>query len=423
MEKFKIGLRAQDFHDGYRDVVTYTPRDVYLRNTLLIGKAATLSMHLRGIGYISNYEYLIMMAAELGINSIELETVLSELEEVKFARVVKEGSSIKRVEITVPELRSGYEELAERWKNLKPSELEIATLETVDKVIHIPLNLEDIQKEIGFSPTDFELVTDLGINGKLLDIVETPNGKMLFSPLTVEENPKPLIELVQNYPSEEVSKALAEVHNFQGIYLGEGSHISNQILTEAARTGVLAPADVIAGADSKTFWFIPAGGLKEEEKIVLDKARAILACVRYGQQFASGTKIIYPKKLLHALADRKRLAYHPFARDQYGILVTRNIGSVHKGKTPRGLTGYEFRLNETPENMKALAIAIDYLETGESPTVKLDLDAQEILVEPASYISPIRSRAKVAREGKASPVTRRKIVEEMSKIVRGVYRG
>jgi len=422
MEKFKIGLRAQDFHDGYRDVATYTPRDVYLRNTLIIGKAAALAMHLRGIGYISNYDHLVMMAAELGINSIELETVLRELEEVQFVRVVKEGFKVKRVEITVPELRPGYEELAERWNNLNPSELEQATLETVDKVISIPSLSEKICEELGISEQDMELITDLGTNGKLLDMVETQQGKMLFSPVSVEEDPKPLLELVQRFPVEEVAKSMEHIHKSQGLYLGDTKHKTDQVLTEASRTGILAPAEVIAGSDQKTFWFAPYGGLKSEERIVLDKARAILACVRYGQRFAVGTKIRDPQRLLRSLAERGRLDYHPFARDQYGILVSRAIGFVVKGRTPSGLTGYEFRLHVTPENSKALAIAIDLLETGEAPTVKLDLNAKDILVEPTSYVSPIRARARVSREGKASPYTRRKIVEELSKIARGVYR-
>ena len=421
VDKFRIGLRTQDFSDGYRDVSVYTPRDVHLHNTILVGKAASLAVHLRGLGYINDYQQLLMMAAELGINSIELPSVLRELEEIEFVRIVRRGAAIHRIEIGVPELRAGYEELADRWNDLGPSEIERATIDVVDRVITVPQLADELIDQFGLSADDFAVVSDLAANGNLIQMIDTVDGKMVYSPLAIEEDPRPMIELVKRFEADKIGQAFAQVREEQGLYVDDSQLKSDQVLSEVVQAGVLAPVEVTAGTDRRMFVFTPRGGLKPEDKVVLDKARAILACVRYGQHFAKGTKIRMPSRLLRVLQSRGSLDYHPFARDQYGVLVTKGIGFVEEGKTPTGLTGFQFHLHETPDNKKALQMAIELLETGEAPSTTVDLDAREILASPGSYVTPIRARARVAREGSTSPAVRRTIIDEMSKIARGMF--
>jgi hypothetical protein len=83
MDSITIALRAQDFHEGLRHVGTFGPKDVYYSKTLIIGKAATLAMHLRGLLYINDFMQLQYAASSLGIGQ-ELPLVLHELEEVDF---------------------------------------------------------------------------------------------------------------------------------------------------------------------------------------------------------------------------------------------------------------------------------------------------------------------------------------------------
>jgi hypothetical protein len=64
-----ISLRAQDFHEGLRDVKRFGPMERDLGNTLLIGKAATLASHLKGLLQVEDHTSLIYLAAELGISS------------------------------------------------------------------------------------------------------------------------------------------------------------------------------------------------------------------------------------------------------------------------------------------------------------------------------------------------------------------
>jgi hypothetical protein len=84
MDSLIIGLRSQDIHESLKNTAAFGPKEVHYKKTLLIGKAAALAMHLRGLLYIKDYVQLEYAAASLGISSIELPTVLHELEEIDF---------------------------------------------------------------------------------------------------------------------------------------------------------------------------------------------------------------------------------------------------------------------------------------------------------------------------------------------------
>src|SRR5438477_2013076 len=99
MNSLLIGLRAQDFHESLKTTAAFGPKEVYYEKTLLIGKAATLAMHLRGLIYTTDYDQLKFAAASLGIGSLELPSVLHELEEVNFVSVVRDGDTFRRLEI------------------------------------------------------------------------------------------------------------------------------------------------------------------------------------------------------------------------------------------------------------------------------------------------------------------------------------
>ena len=58
MDSLIMGLRAQDFHESLKNTATFGPKEVHYKNALLIGKAATLAMHLRGLLYVHDHRLL-----------------------------------------------------------------------------------------------------------------------------------------------------------------------------------------------------------------------------------------------------------------------------------------------------------------------------------------------------------------------------
>jgi len=196
IEKYLVGIRAQDFHDGLKEVPANAVIEVEFRNTILIGKAATLAMHLKGLLHVSDYRALQYMAAELGIRANELDLILKELYEIGFVNIHKVSGSFKRLEIKIPELRDGYEELGERWDYLKPTELEQAGIVVLQNVIELPRTEHSIFRSLNLDRSTMDVIVDVGSAGALISKYDIPGKEPIYySPLCIEEDPKPFISL------------------------------------------------------------------------------------------------------------------------------------------------------------------------------------------------------------------------------------
>lgn len=416
MEKLNLGLRAQDFHEGLRETKTFGPKEAYFGNTLLIGKAAVLAMHLRGLLYIDDHIVLKFAAGQLGIGVLELPSVLRELEEIDFVSVIRSGEEIKRVDIRVPEFRTGYEDLGARWQDLRPTEIEQASIQTLDSLLTIPTKEGNLIKSLGMKPEEYSILHDVMESGQLLRIQTVAGDRVAYSPLAVDSNPTAYLEWTDRFPAR-VSEAIEVLIEHQGLPISDPIVSENTALKDAIQTGVLVPVQVKGVTGEQQFLFAPRGGLTSEERIILDKARAILACVRYGQKFAAGRPIHNPKRILETLRDKKRFGRgHPDLYTQYGALVEKFIGHP----VDEGGGRWNFEVYDTPENIKALDIAISLLEIGETPTAKIDLGVRKAIVTTGDYLSPISTRVRLAESIKGSPETQAEIIKQLSAIGRGM---
>src|SRR5262249_32810885 len=207
MDNLIIGLRAQDFHESLRLIGAFGPKEVHYKRTLVIGKAASLAMHLRGLLYVDDLTQLEYAAAALGIGSLELPAVLRELEEVDFVSVVKSGDEIKRIEVRVPEFRSGYEDLGERWKRLSPTEIEQASINALVRLYSGPLPEASLRASLGLEARPFAILTDVMKSGQLLSVQPVDGEPIIYSPLAVDGNPSVYLQWAKKFPSE-VTRAL-----------------------------------------------------------------------------------------------------------------------------------------------------------------------------------------------------------------------
>ena len=415
MESILIGLRTQDFHESLKATSTFGPKEVYYEKTLLIGKAATLAMHLRGLLYIDNYDQLKYAAASLGISSLELQSVLRELEEIDFLSVIRSGENIRRIDIRVPEFRSGYTDLGERWCALHPTELERASIETLDSLLHGPIEKDGLLERLGLEKALESIMVDVMGSGLLMANQFVDGVPFLYTPLAVDGNPTAYIQWAQRFP-DEVSQVINILRNNQGLPIADPSISMNSALYDAIQTGVLMPVKISGATGDQHFVFAPHGGLSQEERIVMDKARAILSSVRYGQKFASGSPIRSPRLILERLRDYKKFKQgHPDLRSQYGLLTEKLIGSV----VDEGNGYYNFHISDTEENIKALNVAIDMLEYGEAPSGRIDVEAQKALLSPSGYQCPATTRPQLTKTIQGSQETRMEIIRQMGNLIRG----
>ena len=147
---YAAGLRILDIEHGLRAVQPTGIIEAEFPNTLVLGKAANLGLHLRGLNVVP-YEGLRYVAGEVGVRAAELETVLRELEEIGWVRLVRSGASLKRVEVLVPSLRDGFDTIGERWKSVGPTEIEQASVLILGETIARPIDLEDLERRHGLS--------------------------------------------------------------------------------------------------------------------------------------------------------------------------------------------------------------------------------------------------------------------------------
>jgi hypothetical protein len=399
-----------------KNTSAFGPKEVYYKKTLLIGKVAALAMHLRGLLYVEDYSQLEYAAASLGISSLELPVVLNELQEVDFISIVRSAKIIRRIDIRVPEFRSGYTDLGERWRQLQPSEVEQASVNILNQLYSGPLDKVVLLKSIGLDPTQESIMVDVMESG-LLVATQTVDGQpLMYTPLAVDGNPTVYLQWAKKFP-DEVAQAIGILKSYQGIPLNDPKLSSNIALNDAISTGVLMPVEVDGATGVQRFVFAPHGGLSQEENIIMDKARAILACVRYGQKFASGRPIKYPRLILERLRDQKRFKRgHPDLLSQYGLLAEKFIGHP----VDEGSGRWNFEVDDTEDNVQALDVALEMLEHGESPSARIDLEAQKALLSSSGYQGPISTRVRLSRSIHSSPRTRAEIIRQMGNLMRGV---
>jgi hypothetical protein len=132
------------------------------------------------------------------------------------------------------------------------------------------------------------------------------------------------------------------------------------------------------------------------KKGCLKRARAIIACVRYGQHFATITKVGDPLAILGALRDRRWIGSHSEILKQYALLHKMGVGVISRDPVHR--SRYTFHLIDTPENLRALNMAIQYLTIKEPAKPDQKLDSARQLLFPGiagSYGTPAKTRCEV----------------------------
>jgi hypothetical protein len=185
------------------------------------------------------------------------------------------------------------------------------------------------------------------------------------------------------------------VKTYQGLPIdGQAS-----VLGEAVGQGILM-ANTIQGSGGKAaFAFVPyqAGAAQRRmEKIVLEKALIILACVRYGQHYAQHS-IRMPAAILRKLRDKAPLSATTEAGSQYRTAAQEQIIRL----IPDGNGYFSARLIDTADNLAAVDLALDLLTHGEPMTSRED-PQQKLLFTDGSYLTPLmtmkhrRSRAKLS---------------------------
>jgi hypothetical protein len=335
---------------------------------------------------------LLAAGGELGIQADTLERGLGELEEIGYVTLHKYGGDIRKIEERIPLLSDRYELIGQKWREGSPSEVERATIEMVDDLMMAPQRERELIRKYNIDDSTFSMITDVGKSGAFYKSYTSPvDGSVIgFSPLYHDENPEKLLELFDKFPGYDVTTKLQSIRAEQGRPI---EAISDPILMEAIRMGCIPTPSVSSTGGKKHFAFTPLQGVGILEKSLLEKARALVACVRYGQHFAGVTKIKYPLAILQKLQRTRMLGDHSEILQQYSLLHKLGVGRI--SQHPHYRSRYTLVLIDNEDNMRALELAIQYLTVRE--VIKSDpseVDAKQLLL-PGIYGSPTQTRMSV----------------------------
>lgn len=431
----RIGIRAQDIQTGLQDIQTGA-FDVETETIRLVGMAERLAIHIRGTDVITDYRKLRYIGSQFGIEPLVLPRVLDVLQELGWTTVVKKGDKIQKVEERVPYFSDIYTLAGEYFTDQNPSEIERATIEIADRLALNPVTEREVERTYGLKTSDLQMVLDIGRSGKIINEYHSKSvgDTVLYSPLYWSENPQMLesmFSLLKQYGADKVYSALSKVRDYQGRPLTDDFLKDNyelldeemKIITEAVKRGIILAPAVESTMGRKNFAFVPFIGLPLEEKVTLEKAMAVLACVRYGQHFGFITRIKYPEIILDKLlSSPHRIGSHTEIRRQYAILVGRGIGKVYPDSSQKGR--YYFELIQTPENIKAVKVARDLLKVGELLEDRgLSKKLRDLLFNGGRYEESLRTLPKLKTAAYMSQQTQENIMDVLNDTMDKVWGG
>lgn len=410
MEHREVGIRAQDIQTALQDVELSGPASGLLNTTVLTGMAERLAIHIRGIDIIDDERRLYAVADRLGIGGLVLDSVLRVMEEAEFIAVERSQGRVKRVVERVPYFEDIYERFGEIWVARNPPHEERENLRVLNELATSPRLLEDISGDFPLDVDQYRILMEVGKEGGYFSEFISPSdgSAIVYSPLYWEERPGETFKLVEKYGGERIAGAIRKVRAYQGMpipELGPKSTEDDRIVVEAMVAGLLPSPEVNSLRGAKRFAFTPYQGqisLATTERPILQKARTILSCVRYGQHFGTITRVEDPVAIIRALQIRGRIGPHTEIARQYAILVVEGVGRITRDTTYPDR--YYLQIIDSEENDKALSIAADILEIGEAITERgLNKGARSILFGPGSMKEPPTTRSEELLRRKRDP--------------------
>ena len=393
MNPHSIGLRCQDVNSGLRLFDGSSSVLTPLKKTRLIGMAADLAALVRDTPLISNMAALeTVAAAELDIPATSFDAVLAILESEALVELTRSDSGdVTGLTSEVPHYRNLYEILGRSWRARRPSQLEEEMVAVVNQLAAGPLPADMLVSKVGIERADAGRIMQLGTQAQLIKVVSGVDGNILYSPFTAFENPTLLNELAEKHGSDQLLAEFEQLRKRQGLPVTADKY---PLLYDAVARGLLmAPSVEIPSGVSQPFATLPYTldrTLLKEEKPVLDKALAILACIRCGQDFGGYSQLPSAVAAIDKLLRDGNLKPHSSSERQYRLM--RNKGVILYGADTQPWGSWVTpTLIDTPDNRRALQIARDLLTLGEAMSGRDADGARDLLATDAQYLNPMKT--------------------------------
>ncbi len=381
-------------------------------NLQLIGMATRLALNLRGAGPVK-YEVVKDVAVYLfDFTTHAVRPVLELLEKAEFVKLDTEGNTIKTVLPNVPYYDSVFLRLGELEEANTMSEHEQFAIALQSRLAVSPLAHDTI---LGFGAEKklIQRVIDIGNDCQFLSSQKARGRDIVVSPTYFTESASAYADLVAGHGGSRVAKILTLLKDNQGWPLSlimQQSEISGTRLSEEdlAVVQLLAsegfappPAIQTAHAGTNHFLFGPPPiktGVPPFKRHVFEAAMALVAAVRQGQLLPAQYRIWSPFAILRKLRDQGFIGANSEALEQY-----RQVAALRVGRLIHVVgTKYRFELNELPENVEAINLAMQ-LVSGQSSAPGADDDVVLAIRKGESYVDSLIGRKRVIANNVVAP--------------------
>lgn len=374
-----------------------------------IGMAVQLALHIRGLPLIE-YELLKLVSTTLlGIPRLAVDRIVYLLAEIDFVRIKQEGKRILKVLPTVPYFEDLYEGLGEYFENeSKTNELEMLTLEIVDKLAKTPYNIDSLAGKLGADRKDFNDSIEIGTKGNFLISKRSRSKDILINPTYFSENAEIFADHVAKSNATTVKRILELLKKSQGWPLPlilrdkeiSGCQISDDeisLIKQLAQDGIVKPPSInTSHAGMSAFIFTPTPAYVNVNPLRREQyecALAIVSAVRQGQLLPNKYRIRSPGAVLWTLKTELQLKPTSDYAEQYQNLVHLRIAKLEQLKN-----GFrQLKIIDTPENRESLNIAYQLVQGGDTSNLTIDQEAVMAMTGDQEYVESLVS-ARIMRE-------------------------
>ena len=211
-----IAELAYDLHSGLA-----THRVSEFEDLTTVGMAATLSIHIKGLGEI-DYEVLRKVSDHMmAIPSLALKTVLETLSDIGFVRLIYNGKRISKIIPNIPVFEDVYEKIgayADSEFNLNGHEQ--ATLQILGALQDSPAKRDALFNNLGIEKPLFDRCVALGGESGILSEHQARGRSILISPYYFADNLAGLADAAASVGANKIKSTLEKVKNNQGWPLG-----------------------------------------------------------------------------------------------------------------------------------------------------------------------------------------------------------
>ncbi|MBL7840563.1 MAG: hypothetical protein JNJ75_10515 [Cyclobacteriaceae bacterium] len=409
-----IGVKIHDIHHG---LIQSTGAIVESEFALLkeLGVAIQIATTIKDHEIIKDLKPFYAASGELKIPRQLANVGLSHLEKLGFVRLKYQPGKqiIDRIDVLVPDLPKIYKDFGEYFGAENDSAISDLTIQILEKLSAFPHKEKDVISSLGIAPETRDLIFDVGKSASLLDSYTSPNDSesILYSPLYWDDNPNAIFKLLKEHSSDDFLKTVEEVRKYQGLPDGK---IDSTIINDAISLGCLPTLSVSSTSGPKKFIFTPRTGVGKIEKELLHKARVLISCVRYGENFAGITKIFSPELIINALVKKGHLRGHTESLKQYE--PARNLGLVKLIPSIGGK--YEVHFIDNSENKNVIKMAKEMIQIGETSKFDNSEDTAKQILVPGNILHPTQTRTQLLLE-KTVPKTA-STIKRVNDILRGI---